>query len=206
MILCNLAVLLAERKLKVSKVAQDTGISRTPLPALYHGSGKGIHFDTVNQLCIYLGVDLGELFTTLPFDLFVEGCNLIQDADNRLLARFSCRLLYRTQTEFPILCGAVVVDNSIPEFCVWTVDFPAAQDDNSQIENMCLTDVFRKLTRPAQTLIETRLELAAQAAAERLPSTPAKMFGEPFQIDFHFPDLFTRTDAPDLRPPKRPKG
>ena len=46
MILCNLAAIMGERRLKISKVAADTGISRTTLTALYYDYGKGVQFDT----------------------------------------------------------------------------------------------------------------------------------------------------------------
>lgn len=57
MILCNLPVLLAERKLRISKVTADTGISRTTLTAMYYGTGVGVQFETLDKLCIYLGVE-----------------------------------------------------------------------------------------------------------------------------------------------------
>ncbi len=68
MILCNLAVLLAERKLKIADVVKDTGISRTTLTVLYYGGGKGVQFETANTLCKYLDVDINDLFTFVPFD------------------------------------------------------------------------------------------------------------------------------------------
>ena len=42
MLIPNLSVLLAERRLTVSRLAQDTGISRTTLTALATRSAKGI--------------------------------------------------------------------------------------------------------------------------------------------------------------------
>ena len=56
MIRCNLAVLLAERNLRISKVSKDTGISRTTLTSLNNNYSQGIQFDTMNTLCLYLGV------------------------------------------------------------------------------------------------------------------------------------------------------
>lgn len=52
MIKCNLAVLLAERGLKLTTVSNDTGISRTTLTALANNKNSGIQFDTLNTLCI----------------------------------------------------------------------------------------------------------------------------------------------------------
>lgn len=63
MIKCNLAVILAERGLKISDVAKETGISRTTLTALSHNYGKGIQFDTLNELCEYFNLPVSALLT-----------------------------------------------------------------------------------------------------------------------------------------------
>jgi len=72
MLIPNLSVLLAERRLTVSRLAQDTGISRTTLTALTTRSAKGIQFDTLNRLCGYLKVTPDALFIYRPFDLDVS--------------------------------------------------------------------------------------------------------------------------------------
>lgn len=68
MLKCNLAVLLAERKLKISKVSADTGISRTTLTALSSNQSQGIQFDTLNTICAYLRVTPAEFFCYAPFE------------------------------------------------------------------------------------------------------------------------------------------
>lgn len=69
MLIPNLSVLLAERRLTLSKVSQDTRISRTTLTSLAGGAAKGIQFDTLNTLCQYLKVTPNDLFIYRPFDL-----------------------------------------------------------------------------------------------------------------------------------------
>lgn len=69
MLIPNLAVLLAERRLTLSKVSEDTRISRTTLTSLASRSAKGVQFDTLNTLCQYLKVPPEALFIYLPFDL-----------------------------------------------------------------------------------------------------------------------------------------
>ena len=68
MIKCNLAVVLAEKGLKISKVSQDTGISRTTLTALAQNTCKGFQLDTLNTLCKYLDVKPAELILFNSFD------------------------------------------------------------------------------------------------------------------------------------------
>lgn len=69
MIHCNLAALLAERRLKITKVFQDTGISRTTLTSLAYGHAQGIQFDTMNTLCSYLRVGLEDLINYVPTEV-----------------------------------------------------------------------------------------------------------------------------------------
>ena len=54
--------LMAERNLKVTKVMEDTGLSRPALNSLKYGKSKGIQLSTMNKLCNYLRVTPGELF------------------------------------------------------------------------------------------------------------------------------------------------
>ncbi|MDB5053923.1 MAG: helix-turn-helix protein [Bacilli bacterium] len=63
MIKCNLAVLMAERKMSIQDVADKTGLSRTTISALVNENGKGIQFDTMDDLCELLKVTPGDLFS-----------------------------------------------------------------------------------------------------------------------------------------------
>lgn len=74
MIICNLAVLLAQRQLKITRVSNDTGISRTTLTALNQNESKGVQFETINALCQYLKVNPSNFFQYLPFDV---SCNTV---------------------------------------------------------------------------------------------------------------------------------
>lgn len=69
MIRCNLAILLAERNLRITKVSKDTGISRTTLTSLSSNKAQGIQFDTINTLCNYLNVNPNQLITHSPIDV-----------------------------------------------------------------------------------------------------------------------------------------
>lgn len=70
MIKCNLAVILAERNMKISQLAEETRISRTTLTALAYNHGKGIQYDTLDTLCEYLDISPGQLLTR--YSLFFE--------------------------------------------------------------------------------------------------------------------------------------
>lgn len=53
--------ILGERLLKISKIAEETGISRTTLTNLYYRKCTGITFDTLDKLCRYLGCGIGDI-------------------------------------------------------------------------------------------------------------------------------------------------
>ena len=61
MIVCNLPVLLAERRMKVADVARETGMSKTTLHKLYNGQSPRIDFETIEKLCLLLNVEVGDL-------------------------------------------------------------------------------------------------------------------------------------------------
>ena len=61
MIVCNLPVLLAERRMKVADVARETGMSKTTLHKLYNGQSTRIDFETIENLCLLLNVEVGDL-------------------------------------------------------------------------------------------------------------------------------------------------
>lgn len=72
MIRCNLALLLAERNLSLTKVAHQTGISRTTLTALEQNKSKGIQFPTINTLCTYLKVAPNDLLSFIPVEVNIQ--------------------------------------------------------------------------------------------------------------------------------------
>ena len=61
MIVCNLPVLLAERRMKVADVARETGMSKTTLHKLYNGQSTRIDLETIEKLCLLLNVEVGDL-------------------------------------------------------------------------------------------------------------------------------------------------
>lgn len=69
MIRNRLSVLLAERGLKITKVAKDTGISRNTITSTAQNDGKMIQLETINTLCTYLGVNPGNFFEFIPYDV-----------------------------------------------------------------------------------------------------------------------------------------
>lgn len=69
MIRNRLAVLLAERGLKITRVAKDTGISRNTITATAQNDSEMIRLETINVLCQYLSIKPGDFFEYEPFDI-----------------------------------------------------------------------------------------------------------------------------------------
>ena len=61
MVKSNLAVLMAERGLKMVDVIEQTGIAKATIQGLYHNTNKAIHYQTIDVLCNFFNVSVGEL-------------------------------------------------------------------------------------------------------------------------------------------------
>ncbi len=61
MIRCRLAILMAERKLKIADVARETGLNRSTLSALYYETTQRIDLAAVETLCRFFSCDVGDL-------------------------------------------------------------------------------------------------------------------------------------------------
>lgn len=69
MIRNRLSILLAERSIKITRVAKDTGISRSTLNNISKNDTDMIRLDTINTLCKYLNVTPCEFFDYEPLDI-----------------------------------------------------------------------------------------------------------------------------------------
>lgn len=72
MIKCNLAVLLAERGLKMADVINDTSLSKTAVRGLYYNQSKGIQFETLQILCDYLNVGPEDIIKNINFEYVIN--------------------------------------------------------------------------------------------------------------------------------------
>ena len=63
MIKNRFAKIMAENRIRnISKISQETGLSRTTLTNLYHNREKAITYGTVEILCKYLGIKSTDIF------------------------------------------------------------------------------------------------------------------------------------------------
>jgi putative transcriptional regulator len=62
MIKCNLSRILGERKMHITELKRQSGVSYTTLSSLYHEKTSLISFNTIDAICRALGVQVGDLF------------------------------------------------------------------------------------------------------------------------------------------------
>lgn len=178
MIRSNLAVLLAEKRLTTTKVAAETGISRTTLTALSKGRAVGVQLDTLNRLCGYLRVFPSDIIAYVPIDLELIGIRLndeIPVTENQSTITyeeiFTVRYLDRlTSGGFDFfLRAAVSADTKTSEdnirYVTATIKLSLELNDGQTIAG--LRHIFSKIPRAFIPLIEK--EFSSAHAAISIP-------------------------------------
>ena len=154
MLIPNLSVLLAERRLTLSKVSEDTHISRTTLTALTGRSAKGVQFDTLNTLCQYLRVTPGELFLYRPFDLAAE----VEGLPGRSVLRLTVSRAGGASDVYALACDAEYrfgpKGRPPLERLVLRLSLPADADPT---QGEALLSLLQALPRPALTDLELQI-------------------------------------------------
>jgi putative transcriptional regulator len=64
----RLAVMLAEREMKLNELEEKTGISLNNLSILKTGKAKAVRFSTLNEVCKALNCQPGDLLQYIPDD------------------------------------------------------------------------------------------------------------------------------------------
>lgn len=162
MIKSNLKVKLAENNIRISKIANDTGISRTTLTALSEGHTKGIQFDTLNKICRYLKIEPADLFVYSPIDIIpkiqtfsLSNVDSYYDSDDEKWyianADISTTLFLNVETDnnkFSVECsGAGKIDDDLI-IISFTTD-----DDIEQMQG--LDKIYKELPRELQVYLES---------------------------------------------------
>lgn len=61
MIINRLSEVMGRKRLKISNVIEGTGLARNTIAELYHGRAKRVDLETIDKLCTFLGVKVGDL-------------------------------------------------------------------------------------------------------------------------------------------------
>ena len=61
MVRVHLSRLMGEKRLKIADLVRDTGLSRTTLTRLFYEESERLDFDTLEKVCRYLEVEVGDL-------------------------------------------------------------------------------------------------------------------------------------------------
>lgn len=68
MIRCHLSILMGRDKLRISDVAQRTGLNRSTITALYNETATRVELPAIESLCNLFQCQIGELFEVVPTD------------------------------------------------------------------------------------------------------------------------------------------
>jgi putative transcriptional regulator len=66
MIKNKLSELMGRKRIKMSEVADMTGLTRAAIGKIYHDQNKSISYDTVNKLCWALECEIQDIFEYIP--------------------------------------------------------------------------------------------------------------------------------------------
>jgi putative transcriptional regulator len=65
-IVVQLDIMLARRKVKSKELAEHVGITEANMSLLKQGKVKGIRFETLQAICVYLDCQPGDLLVYVP--------------------------------------------------------------------------------------------------------------------------------------------
>lgn len=66
MIRCHLSTLMGREKLRISDVAQQTGLNRSTVTALYKETATRVDLLAIESLCKLFQCEVGDLFEVAP--------------------------------------------------------------------------------------------------------------------------------------------
>ena len=66
MIRCHLARLMGERKMRISDVMRETGLSRTTVTLLYKETALKVDLEALDKLCDLFNCELNKLLEHIP--------------------------------------------------------------------------------------------------------------------------------------------
>ncbi|HII4525562.1 helix-turn-helix transcriptional regulator [Clostridium perfringens] len=147
MIRCNLAILLAERNLKITKVSKDTGVSRTTLTSLSNNYSQGIQFDTINTLCNYLKVTPEQLISYIPIDIKLTLNSFNKDSTDLLTVVADLLISEKSKNylcSMPINCFITYNDTKI-DFIEISIELFVEDDKETQNENSIIINSIKML-------------------------------------------------------------
>ncbi|MEB2279263.1 helix-turn-helix transcriptional regulator [Lysinibacillus xylanilyticus] len=169
MIRNRLAALMAERRLKITRVAKDTGISRNTITSISQNDSEMFRMETINNLCKYLGVTPCEFFDYEPIDIeftyflnelhfdYTHGLTNSKVEFEILLVDIDILMdVYKNNNNqartFDLNCFLHEEPHDLTDFYDLTVDF-----ENNDAKNTFVTEIYEKINPAFHQDIYTKL-------------------------------------------------
>lgn len=157
MIRCNLAVILAEKNMRLTQISQATGLSRTTLSSLAYNYSKGIQFDTLNTICTFLNITPNDLIDYVPVDIAVGVLDIQDDS----VVDICLKITERGKEHECSLAGSLDLsfsDRVITDVQLY-ISLWQGDDDDSDLENenKILIRSFKKLNASFRNDIESEI-------------------------------------------------
>ena len=180
MIINNLSEILGRKRLKISNVIKETGITRPTLTSLYYDKSKGINFDTLNTLCNNLDITPGELFTFCPADISEIKVNSI-NYDSIDEITFFCKVTFEQKNIAPLNFAGLLQ--------------PCNEKDASGKDLSDLVCAFDLESEKTLKTLNSFSELAMAKIERQIEEYIEKVFTPPIKISGGFYET-TNTPAP----------
>lgn len=190
MIRCNLSILLAERNIRITKLSNDTGISRTTLTYLANNYSKGVQFDTLNTLCSYLHVTPDDLISFIPIE--IEHIYVSRSGDQLDISATITNKGISKECNF---CGSVFLypdkENAFPySFDISLSLYDSDNDPDIEKENEFIRSTFNALPVSFLSDIENEITTDIIDDLEYEYGNPDPDI--PLTVSFYWDNIFTK--------------
>ncbi|HEL2220156.1 TPA: helix-turn-helix transcriptional regulator [Streptococcus suis] len=165
----NLSILLSERKIKVLRLSNETGIARSTISKIASNKTDKISMEVVNLLCNNLKVTPNDFFSYIPYDFKFNFLELTEN-DFKSKEDFNSNIIeQRYGFDYPIKCYYNVTKYSekyksfeFNGFASWTVDLETNEETylkiSLQISDNEGVQFFNEISIDFQTLITEELK------------------------------------------------
>lgn len=114
MIINKLNLLLAERFIKASKLAKDTGIAQSTISKIVNNATSQIDYSTLDKICLYLKITPSDFFEYAPYQFVFKNFQNEGYTEDKKMAHFKFNIEISGEV-FPVSFNGFIFDLNNPE-------------------------------------------------------------------------------------------